>query len=169
MAQALPSAWWPGAVCPSLSRTPPRHAAGLQRTDVCSHTSAPPSHTVCLSQSQGRLTSTGSTRSVGGKESNWTVCIYYIRKTWSGTASGQWGVKNNHDTLRARDRFNTPNSHSSDGDLTYWIYIIYNIIQIYSPTTKMILLSLILSVSKEQQSKIYIPNVSVIFNFKIDR
>ena len=43
-ARALPSAWWPGAACPSRSQKPPRHGADRQRTGGCSRTLPLSSH-----------------------------------------------------------------------------------------------------------------------------
>lgn len=54
-AQALPSAWWPGAACPSQSQMPPQHGADPQMTGGCSHTLQLPSHTGCPFQSRARL------------------------------------------------------------------------------------------------------------------
>lgn len=105
-APALPSAWWPGAVCPSLSRTPPRHAAGLRRTGVCSHTSAPPSRTECLYRSRGRLTSTGT----GGK--HWTErCLFttWVIKQVRGSYSDIIAVQCvNHRLALIRATFKSP-------------------------------------------------------------
>lgn len=61
-AQALLSAWWPGAACPSQNQRPLQHGADPQMTDGCSHILQLFSHTECPFQNQAHLKYSGNKR-----------------------------------------------------------------------------------------------------------
>lgn len=54
-AQAPPSAWWPGAACPSQSQRTLQHEADPRMTDGCSHILQLFSHTEYPFQNQAHL------------------------------------------------------------------------------------------------------------------